>query len=194
MEKKNFIRKEILKQRNALSQNERLEMSRQICHALFQFEPFQKAEFILNYASFRSEVDTTMIHDYAVLNQIPIFYPRVEGDEMKFYLVDENHGLEEGYQGILEPKRFIQQISLEDSIQSKDYEKGIILCPGSVFGKSGERYGYGKGFYDKFLQNIPKLLTCGLSYDLQVMNSLSCDEYDVKMDYIFTEKQQYRSK
>ena len=193
METKNFIRKEILSIRESLTSEEIINKSRSISERLFQLSEFKKADYILNYASFRNEVDTSFIYDYAAKNKIPVFYPKVEDDIMRFYLVDEQHELCKGYQGILEPVIDGNQIEFHDAIKNNSWVNGIVICPGSVFSKSGGRYGYGKGFYDKFLQNLPTLIKFGLCYDLQVKEFLLCDEHDVKMDFVITESQYYHT-
>ena len=193
METKNSIRKEILSIRNSLTSEEVLNKSRSISERLFQLDEFKNADYILNYASFRNEVDTSFIYNYASKNRIPIFYPKVENDIMRFYLVDAQHELSKGYQGILEPVIDGNQIEFQNAMKNNSWMSGVVICPGSVFGKSGERYGYGKGFYDKFLHNLPSLIKCGLGYDLQVRDFLDCDEHDVKMDFIITESQYYHT-
>lgn len=190
---KNSIRKDILSLRELLTCEEILNKSHSISERLFQLSEFKKADYILNYASFRNEVDTSFIYEYAVKNGIPVFYPKVEKDNMRFYLVNEQHELCKGYQGILEPVIDGSQIEFQEALRNNLWENGVIICPGSVFSKSGERYGYGKGFYDKFLHNLPTLIKCGLCYDLQVKEFLVCEEHDEKMNYIITESQCYHT-
>ena len=61
-----------------------------------------------------------------------------------------------------------------------------------AFDINKNRLGYGGGYYDRFLEKIPKK-TCimGIAYDFQVLShkwKLKLNEYDVKMDMIITEK------
>ena len=61
-----------------------------------------------------------------------------------------------------------------------------------VFDKENHRLGYGKGFYDKFLNKYLKLnkkiITVGVAFSFQKYNNLPTDSLDVKLNYILTEK------
>jgi 5-formyltetrahydrofolate cyclo-ligase len=68
----------------------------------------------------------------------------------------------------------------------------LVVVPGVVFDEKRARYGRGKGYYDRFLEQLPKT-TCiiGVAYDFQVLGfgwKLKLNEYDIKMDYIITER------
>jgi len=68
----------------------------------------------------------------------------------------------------------------------------LVIVPGVVFDEKCARYGRGKGYYDRFLEVLPKK-TCiiGIAYDFQVLPhkwKLKLNEYDIKMDMIITEK------
>ncbi len=61
-----------------------------------------------------------------------------------------------------------------------------------VFYEKRARYGRGGGYYDRFLDQLPKT-SCiiGIAYDYQVLShkwKLKLNEYDIKMDMIITEK------
>ena len=68
----------------------------------------------------------------------------------------------------------------------------LVIVPGVVFDEKCARYGRGEGYYDRFLDTLPKR-TCivGIAYDFQVLSykwKLKLNEYDIKMDYIITER------
>ena len=58
----------------------------------------------------------------------------------------------------------------------------LMLMPGAAFDRYGYRLGYGKGFYDRFLQNKPQLQqrTIGIGYKCQLVEKIPISEYDVK--------------
>ena len=45
-----------------------------------------------------------------------------------------------------------------------DVYKRQVIVPGSVFGRDGSRYGYGKGYYDRFFAKNPKLKRYAVCY------------------------------
>ena len=64
----------------------------------------------------------------------------------------------------------------------------IIIVPGIVFSRTGDRIGYGYGFYDRFLSQYPKSLTIGLAYEFQVVDSIKVENHDIPLDHICTEE------
>ena len=53
------------------------------------------------------------------------------------------------------------------------------------------RLGYGGGFYDRYLQKFSKdrkILKIGLAYSFQKIKKIPINKYDIKLDFIITEK------
>ena len=65
----------------------------------------------------------------------------------------------------------------------------LVIVPGVVFDVNMARYGRGLGYYDRFLSKLPDVKVIALAYDFQVSKKkLKLDDWDIKMDYIITEK------
>ena len=67
----------------------------------------------------------------------------------------------------------------------------ILLVPLVAFDKNLNRIGYGGGFYDRYIEKIKKkkkVLTIGLAYSFQKIKEIPTGEYDRKLDFIITEK------
>ena len=81
---------------------------------------------------------------------------------------------------------------LEPVILKKPIVPNIILVPIIAFDNDNNRLGYGKGYYDKFLNKYLKLnsniLTVGVAFSFQKYKKLPSSNFDVKLDYILTEK------
>ncbi len=59
-----------------------------------------------------------------------------------------------------------------------------------AFNKYKFRLGYGGGYYDRYIQKIKKIkkiLTIGMAFSFQEVIKLPVNEYDEKLDFIFTE-------
>ena len=59
-----------------------------------------------------------------------------------------------------------------------------------AFNKQKYRLGYGGGYYDRYIQKIKrikKILTIGMAFSFQKVKTLPINEYDKKLDFIFTE-------
>jgi 5-formyltetrahydrofolate cyclo-ligase len=52
---------------------------------------------------------------------------------------------------------------------------------------AGHRYGYGKGFYDRYLSRFSGYIKVGIAYDNQIEEHIEASAFDVSMDYIYTE-------
>ena len=64
----------------------------------------------------------------------------------------------------------------------------LIIVPLLAYDKFKNRLGYGKGYYDKFLGKNKNILTIGLAFSFQKFNKITTSKFDVKLDYILTEK------
>lgn len=69
-----------------------------------------------------------------------------------------------------------------------DVTEVTMLVPGIAFDRKGGRIGYGKGFYDRYLQGKKHITTVGVAFSCQICNKpMRLDETDKKMDYLLTE-------
>lgn len=192
---KKELRKEILKRRDALPLEERIEKSQRIAEAVIKQENFEDAAVVLAFASFRSEVDTSPIIHQALMLKKKLYLPKVIGEEMEFYQVDDAIELEDGYFGIQEPKP-----EPSKHFTPKSNEKIFILMPGAVFDEEGGRIGYGKGFYDRFLQQLEmqtkkeNLCKAAIAFSCQIVEKgdIIKEKHDVNPDIIITEEKVYK--
>ena len=51
---------------------------------------------------------------------------------------------------------------------------------------SGNRLGYGGGFYDKYLKSHPDYPCAALAFELQILDEVPHEEHDKTVDYIIT--------
>jgi len=66
----------------------------------------------------------------------------------------------------------------------------VILMPLLAFTNSGDRLGYGGGFYDRTLTALRAkhdVFACGVAYAAQETDLLPTDKHDQKLDGIVTE-------
>ena len=135
---KKTIRKEILKLRNSLSDEMKAYYSSIISEKILKLPVYDLFQNILIYASYQSEVITDEIIDDALKRGKNVYLPRVEGEDMSFYMISSRDELISGSFGIREPK--------PDENKRFDQEEAVMIMPLSVFDRDGNRLGYGKGF------------------------------------------------
>ncbi len=68
----------------------------------------------------------------------------------------------------------------------------MIICPLLAFDLKGNRVGYGKGFYDRFLaQCKTDVIKLGLSYFEPIASLVDCNESDLPLSSCITPTQHY---
>ena len=85
----------------------------------------------------------------------------------------------------------INKYGIPEPISNKIKYPNILLVPLVAFDKHLNRVGYGGGFYDRYIKKIKKkkkVLTIGLAYSFQKVKKIPINNYDIKLDYIVTEK------
>ena len=110
-----------------------------------------------------------------------ILLPKIEeNNQMNFFPWKNHETLIINKYGILEP------------IKSKPTIPNVILVPILAFDRNKYRLGYGKGFYDrylnKYLKKFKDILTVGVAFSFQKYHKLPSDKNDVKLNFILTEK------
>jgi len=139
-----------------------------------------------SYAPSKGEVNPNVFLDLLrrmKLDRPLMAFPRVAGKvagkntlSMHFALLEE---LAPGSYGIPEPKDSAQVV-LPENID-------VILVPGLAFDRSGNRLGYGKGYYDHYLLALSQeALVVGIGYDECLYDEIPAEDHDVRMDYIVT--------
>ena len=94
----------------------------------------------------------------------------------------------------LDPLKVNKFGMLEPCLQNKNVVPNFMLVPLLNFDNYKNRLGYGKGFYDRFLNKFLKskknITTIGVAFSFQKYNKLPATNLDIKLDYILTEKQE----
>ncbi len=139
--------------------------------------PFYKeCKNICVYMSSFGEVETGEILSHALSLGKGVCVP-VSGEDLSLRLSKTDGVFTPGLYGIREPQHpdFVD-FSFPD----------LILVPGLAFSEKGDRLGFGKGYYDRFLSEA-KGLKVGLCYDFQFLPALPSEPHDVKLDAVITE-------
>ena len=140
----------------------------------------RKINISIYYPSFY-EVDVLKVIDLENSKKINFLLPIIEQNNlMNFYKWKKNDVLFINRFGLLEPQKSSKKIP------------DIVLLPLIAFDKNKNRIGYGKGFFDKylnrFIRNYKKILTVGIAFSFQKHDNLPVNDKDYKLDYVITEK------
>lgn len=62
----------------------------------------------------------------------------------------------------------------------------ILIVPGVAFTASGERLGYGGGYYDRFIPRCAQARLVALAFPEQLVDSIPTDEHDLRIPQLIT--------
>jgi 5-formyltetrahydrofolate cyclo-ligase len=164
--------------------------SQAIQESLLKLKEIKDRQTIFVYVSFRSEVATLTLIDALLAMGKTVIVPITRVKEKRLdaiRITDRAADLEPGYCDIPEPK---EELCKTQEIMPDEVE--AILLPGSVFDERGGRFGYGGGYYDRFLAKIPTAARIGLAFDLQIIEKAPLQEHDELLDLVVTESRVIR--
>lgn len=185
---KKEIRNRILSIRDRIPLDIKLQKDLWIENILFNLQEFLTAKAILLYASFRSEVSTPGIILKSLAMKKRILLPKVDSKNsfLKLYEIQNLAELLPGFAGIPEP-------DLPDSRLASIDDSDVAVIPGAVFDLSGNRIGYGAGYYDILLASRKKRFPLvALAYEEQIVHPIPSEKHDVRVDVIVTDKRVIR--
>ena len=180
METKKAIRKQMQTKRNELLKEQREAAERRIFESVISMKEFKQSSQILLYMAHGSEVSTKALLSYCLQSKKEIFCPRVTGEgEMDFFRIEGLADFQKGYQQILEPVTTAGFVKQGES---------LMVLPLVAFDEEKNRLGYGKGYYDRYLQRAEGICTCGIAFECQKWQGrLPVDAYDRQLNKIITE-------
>ncbi|MDR3111848.1 MAG: 5-formyltetrahydrofolate cyclo-ligase [Elusimicrobiota bacterium] len=187
---KRKIRYDFLALRNSVDPANALIKSAAIFAEIQKLSVYQKAQTVMFYLSYGSEVITDFMVNSALSDEKTVAVPSIEFPDVACMQAVRIFHIDDASQmvyGIRQPA--IDQ----DYVITKD-ELDLVFVPGIAFDVQGYRTGYGKGFYDKWLSNVPTEKTIGLAYDFQIIEKLSVSAYDLPVGLIVSEERVIKTK
>jgi 5-formyltetrahydrofolate cyclo-ligase len=178
------LRKIALEQRKTMPASLRADFSEAIWKGLLELPVFRRASTALFYVSHGSEVETQAMRQSSRELGLSVAAPRSEASarSMHFHILEEPEVLQTGPYGILEPAPEAPLARL-DSV-------AVVLVPGSVFDRRGNRLGMGGGYYDRWLAGEGRgLPTIGLAFHAQLVPEVPVGSLDVPMRWLVTERE-----
>jgi len=149
--------------------------SMSIAQFLFSLPEYRKSKTILLYMPINNEVDTLGIIEDSLTHKT-VCLPVTVGDHISVSEYSEH--FVSGKYGVPEPrfKKYVDPANID-----------LAIVPGIAFDPKGGRVGYGKGYYDRLLKNVPGK-KIALAYEFQLVPDIPSEPHDIAMDKIITEK------
>ena len=179
---KKEIRREIITKRDLIKNKS--DLDEKIEEKLRNNEIYKNSKNIFIYLGFGSEINTIKYVEDFLNEGKKIIIPYTDMKNKVMYGIEINtlDGLKKNKFGILEPTDGSEIFNKEDI--------DLIIMPGVAFDRSGNRVGYGGGYYDKFLSEINSdIPTIALAYDVQILEEVPSEQHDIKVGMVITEKE-----
>lgn len=170
---KNLLRQKSKDIRNRLNTEV---ISTAIANNIAQWDKYQSSHIIMLFYPIGSEINLLKLLDDRTKR---FAFPVVEENNMRPVFYTKEKGFKTGAFNIQEP--------IGNAADINDID--LILMPALASDKKGYRLGYGKGYYDRFLNNITNATTAIPISEHLIFNSIPKEEHDKKADYIITENQ-----
>lgn len=132
------------------------------------------------YMAMADEVQTSTLLARCWAHGIQTAIPKVEDGVIRFYLITSMEDVQEGHFHVMEPVTG----KVAEAIAS-------LVIPMVAFDEQGNRLGYGKGYYDRYLKQFGGK-RIGVAFAEQKAASLPTEVHDEIIDLIVTEDQMYR--
>lgn len=150
-------------------------------------QTYQNSPAILGYMALNDELDITSCLEDALKAGKKVALPRILGDSMDFFWIDNISQVNEGSFSILEPE------DNGNPVTPTELKDALILVPGRAFTQNGKRLGRGKGYYDKWFsrmrlsQSSKEFTKWGVCFSCQIVQDIPADENDIPMDKIISD-------
>lgn len=183
---KQELRKDFIQRRKALTATEVAAQSQAIARLFFSFFPVENLKAIHTYLPIRrqNEVDTFPIiytlQEKFLKTHVVISRSLADTFEMEHYQWIPDMTLAINSWGILEPNP-------SSAIHYPLSEIDLVIVPLLAFDKHGNRVGYGKGFYDRFLVKCrSNVIKVGVSFFEPIDRITDINPFDIRLDYCIT--------
>lgn len=175
MDKSNIRNKQLEVLYQYQDTTEKLQEEQALYRALREFDLFQQARSIGIYCAMPHEVNTWPLIEHMSAEKV-VGVPVVVHKQLRFQQVTPKTQYQKSAFGILEP-----QAASPIEVQQFD----LLVVPGVAFTHSGQRLGYGGGFYDRLLSHYTGP-TVSLAFRRQLLDQLPIEPHDQLIQHILT--------
>ena len=139
---------------------------------------------VMFYSTLPDEVDTMPLVKWWMNKGNSVLLPRVRIPKVQLIacrVADLERDLIKAEYGIRVPASECESVTPADI--------DVVVVPGRAFDERCNRLGRGRGFYDRFLKELPpEVLKVGLAFEFQLLTNIPVSPNDVAMDVVVTDQ------
>ena len=185
MNTKAVLRTEYQKLRDSLTEEQIADCSIQISNLSLTLNIWEYSIYHLFMTNEKNkEIDTSyLLSVIQGKDKQPVIPKIVDDNRLEHFLLNDQTPLKNNRWGIPEPLSGI-------TINPKQIE--VVFVPLLVFDQQGHRVGYGKGYYDRFLDQCSEsTLKVGLTFFDPVTKIEDIETHDISLDFALTPERIY---
>ena len=171
---KSKLRKQVLQEMKALSQEQKQAMDQALTERFLQHPFYHEAKAIATYLSFPYEFQTQELIDQALKAGKKVLIPKTYPKGRMEFVVYDPQQLKKTSFGLLEPQGDLEVVDAS--------QIDLIHVPGLAFTREGYRIGYGGGYYDRYLEHFAGQ-TMSTIYPCQVQE-FNSEDHDIPVQEV----------
>ncbi|WP_247931666.1 5-formyltetrahydrofolate cyclo-ligase [Streptococcus oralis] len=172
------LRKKILQEMKALSQEQKRAMDRALTERFLHHPFYQEAKNIATYLSFPHEFQTQELIEQALKDGKKVLIPKTYPKGRMEFVVYHPQQLVKTSFGLLEPQGDLEVVELS--------QIDLIHVPGLAFTTEGYRIGYGGGYYDRYLEHFTGH-TLSTVYPCQIQE-FNLEDHDIAVQEVLIDE------
>ncbi len=183
LELKKETRKFFSEKRRSIPESYRELADKVLFDKTVSLDAYKSAEIILLYYPVKGEPNVLSIAEHALKEGKRVAFPisNPDGFILTFAFVEGLDELAAGTYSIPEPPKNADKYTNEPET--------LCIVPGLAFDRLGKRIGYGKGYYDRFLESFSGA-SLGLCYADFLTDRLPVEDTDISLDIIISDKEE----
>lgn len=172
--------------RRAMPAEARKLRSNAVARNVLALPEWQAAKTVSLYIAMREELDLSLLIDDAVTSKKTVALPRVDDDTDTLHLHAWTRGgaLRASAFGVEEPEAHAPTVP--------DSEVDLVIVPALAFDETGQRIGYGAGYYDGLLPRLSSARSVGVAFDFQLIAEVPVEPNDMPVHVVVTDARTIR--
>lgn len=171
---KKLLRKRCKDKMSSLSSEEVTYKSKVIVDKIKGSSEFKKAKNVMIYKAFGNEIDLSELEKEDKIFSYPVC---LNDNKMKAVIPLDGF--------------YLNKYGIQEPIGIEAVDIDLVICPLLGFDSNLYRIGYGKGYYDRFLEGV-NCPVIGVAYDDCKVEKVPKGCFDKKLDIIYSEENVYK--